>query len=221
MNRDCETASRPMGLEYGGGGYIAAVDGRKIAPSLLKSEVIADRFVIQGYAVLWNKLIHLNENDCAWFGSHSIRTPMQGVKSLHFDHDESRIIGTTTDGLILIADEFGLAMRFYPKHEVAIHREAVESVRDNGRTALSVGVTFHNKQFEDYKGKRVRIVRDATLSEISLVRDGACKEAYCILIDKNECGPLLTDDVKSKRVLADGGYAGVMRALRKLDEKLN
>ena len=80
---------------------------------------------------------------------------------------------------------------------------------------------FHNKQFEQYDAKPVRIVRDATISEISLVPDGACREAYCLLIDKRECGPLLSDDVKSKRVLADGGYANMMRALRKLDSKLN
>jgi HK97 family phage prohead protease len=138
---------------------------------------------------------------------------------LHFDHDESRTIGGTIDGLVLVADEFGLAMRFYPNDNVAIHREAVESVRDNGRTALSVGVTMHSKQVEDYKGKPVRIIRDATLHEISLVREGACKEAYCSLIDKNECNALLSDDVASKRVLADGGHANVMRALRKFEAR--
>ena len=152
---------------------------------------------------------------------YAIRDLTRGVKRLHFDHNESRTIGTNSDGLILVADEFGVAMRFYPRSDIAIHREAVETVRDNVRTALSVGIEFHNKQFEQYEGKRVRIVRDATISEVSLVPDGACREAYCLLIDKRVCGPLLSDDVKSKRVLADGGYANLMRALRKLNSKLN
>ncbi|MCK1640462.1 HK97 family phage prohead protease [Bradyrhizobium sp. 157] len=221
MLREYETAAGPMSLEYGGGGYIAAVDGRKVAPSYVKSNVSADRYVIQGYAVRWNKLIHVNDKEFAWVAPYAIRDPMRGVKRLHFDHDESRTIGTTSDGLVLIADDYGLAMRFYPRDDVAVHREAVTTVRDNGRTALSVGITFENKQFEDYNGKRVRIVRDATLNEISLVPNGACREAYCVLIDKSDCGPLLSDDVKSKRVLADGGYANLMRALRKLDAKLN
>jgi HK97 family phage prohead protease len=221
MQRDYETAAGPMNLEYGGGGYIAAVDGRQVAPSYVKSDVSADRCVIQGYAVLWNKLIHLSDTECAWVAPFSIRDPMRGIKRLHFDHDESRTIGTTTDGLVLVADDHGLAMRFYPRDGVAIHREAVETIRGNVRTALSVGITFHNNQFEDYQGKRVRIVRDATVNEISLVPNGACREAYCLLINKSDCGPLLSDDVKTKRVLADGGYANLMRALRKLDAKLN
>jgi len=181
----------------------------------------ANKFVIQGYALRWNTLIHVNHSEYAWVAPYAIRDLTRGVKRLHFDHNESRTIGTNSDGLILVADEFGIAMRFYPKNGIAIHREAVKTVRDNVRTALSVGIEFHNKQIEQYNGKPVRIVRDATISEISLVPDGACREAYCILIDKRECGPLLSDDVKSKRVLADGGYANVMRALRKLDAKLN
>jgi hypothetical protein len=47
--------------------------------------------------------------------------------------------------------------------------------------------------------------------------EGACKDAYCTLIKKGECNALLADDVKAKRVLADGGAAGFMRALRKFD----
>jgi hypothetical protein len=42
-----------------------------------------------------------------------------------------------------------------------------------------------------------------------------------MLINKRECGPFLSDDVKSKRVLCDGAFVGVMRALRKLDNRLN
>jgi phage head maturation protease len=110
-------------------------------------------------------------------------------------------------------------MRFYPRESVAIHREAVESVRENGRTALSVGVTMHTNESETFKGKRVRIVHEATLHEISLVMEGACKDAYCTLIRKDECNALLADDVKSKRVLADGGAAGFIRALRKFDAR--
>jgi DNA invertase Pin-like site-specific DNA recombinase len=87
----------------------------------------------------------------------------------------------------------------------------------DGQTALSVGVTMHTDHTESFNGKQVYIVRDATLHEISLVSDGACKEAYAMLIRKDQCHSLLADDVQSKRVLADGGYAGMMRALRKLD----
>src|SRR5258708_32375040 len=101
-----------------------------------------------------------------WLRSDNTGRNEWGRKETHFDPDESRTSGTTKDGLILVADHYGLAMRFYPRNGVAIHREAVESVRENGRTALSVGVTMHSKQFETFNGKRVRIVRDATLHEI-------------------------------------------------------
>jgi HK97 family phage prohead protease len=208
-------------LEYGGGGYIAAVDGQKVAPAFTKSVLNVNDFVIQGYALRWNTLIDVSPTDYAWVAPYAIRGLSSGVKRLHFDHNESRTIGTTDDGLIIIADDHGLGMRFYPKNDVAIHREAVETVSNEGRTALSVGISFHTSQYEKYNGRKVRIVRDATISEISLVATGACREAYCMLIDKRECGPLLSDDLKSMKVLTDGAFVGVMRALRKLGNRLN
>jgi hypothetical protein len=112
-------------------------------------------------------------------------------------------------------------MRFYPREDVAIQSELVESIRKNGRTALSVGVTSTNYRTETVHGKSVRIVHQADLHEISFVAQGACKEAYCLLIEKGKCGRSLSHDVQSKRVLADGGYAGVMRALRRPEARYN
>lgn len=57
MSGSYETAAaRPLGLEYGGGGYVAAVDGQKVAPAVATSALNADDYVIQGYAVRWNTL---------------------------------------------------------------------------------------------------------------------------------------------------------------------
>src|SRR5258706_5181732 len=108
--RDWEVASRVPPLEYGAGsGYIASVDGRKVAQSWTPSlHHDADDFVLQGYAIRWHSLIRVNDEDDAFFGQNSIRGPFNDVK-LHFDHDESRTIGTTEGGLILVPDEFGLA----------------------------------------------------------------------------------------------------------------
>src|SRR5258706_15987730 len=100
-------------------------------------------------------------------------------------------------------------MHGYPRDDVAIHREVVESIRSAGRTALSVGVTSTNYQCKTIDGKAVRIILEAEVHEISFVAQGACKEAYCLLIEKSKCGRSLSHDVKSKRVLADGGYVSV------------
>jgi HK97 family phage prohead protease len=216
--RDWEVAANHGGLEYGGGGYIAAIDGHKLTGTQTKARANAAEFILQGYALRWNSLVHLDDGKYMWFARHAIRDPMKGpIKRFQFDHDDNRVIGNTKSGLVLVADDYGLAMRFYPREGDDVHLEAIETVQKNGRTALSVGVTSYTTETETFQGQPVHIVRDATLHEVSLVAAGACKEAYCVALEKADCGPLLSDDVASKRLLADGGAANFMRALRRLE----
>jgi len=64
-------AARPLGLEYGGGGYVAAVDGQKVAPAVATSALNADDYVIQGYAV---RVEHVNQHQSDGLGS-TLRDP--------------------------------------------------------------------------------------------------------------------------------------------------
>ena len=53
--RNCEIASRPLPLEYGGGGGFITQVGRKRIASPLRVESVEDGRVLQGYACLYNK----------------------------------------------------------------------------------------------------------------------------------------------------------------------
>jgi HK97 family phage prohead protease len=139
------------------------------------------------------------------------------VKALHFDHDESVTISTTRNGLILLGDEYGVAMRLHVPR-TALGAKAVALVRSNQRQALSVGVTMHDCDSQIIDGVEIVIVKRATLREVSLVLKGACEPAFAILVDADGC-QTLEQDCKSLRVLSDGAYVALMRAVRKLQQE--
>jgi hypothetical protein len=55
------------------------------------------------------------------------------------------------------------------------------------------------------------MVRNATQCEVSLVAKGACRPAYCKLVDRDAT---LEEDAKGLRVLTDGAAEAFTKALR-------
>jgi HK97 family phage prohead protease len=222
--RDYEVASGWPALEYGGGGFITHIDRKLVvppytvkavddgAPRMTAAQEWAQRKHVQGYAVRWHSII--NQGDKYFFFlPGSIKYPMlDEPKQLLFDHNESEVIATTRDGLVLHADDYGLALRLYIDHR-PIRQKALQTVRSGERTALSVGVIMHGNEYKEIDGLRIRMVRSATLEEVSLVPTGACRPAYCTLID-GEGARSLEDDAKSLRVLTDGAAQAFTNALR-------
>ncbi|MBR0884529.1 HK97 family phage prohead protease [Bradyrhizobium japonicum] len=212
IKRDYEIAAGgPIDLEYGGGGFVSAVDGKSIAPSD-GGEV---RQHLQGYALRWRSLIEQNGN-YFYFLPHAIKNPMWGeAKRLLFDHNEGEVIATTLSGLQLHCDDHGLAMRLVIGDDPA-RRKAYETVKSGERTALSVGVTMRG-EFVEVDDIRVKMVKNAALHEISLVGSGACKPAFCGLVDADASRSLVMDS-KTARILNDGAARDFMRALQKVAE---
>ncbi|WP_063685966.1 HK97 family phage prohead protease [Bradyrhizobium stylosanthis] len=215
IKRDYEIAAGgPFDLEYGGGGFVSAVDGKSVAISAPGDEA---RQHLQGYALRWRSLIEQGDK-YFYFLPHAIRNPMWGEpKRLLFDHDEGEVIATTLSGLQLHCDDHGLAMRLVIGNDPA-RRKAYDTVKSGERTALSVGVTMRG-DFVEVDGIRVKMVKSATLHEISLVRSGACKPAFCSLVDADEARSLETDS-NTLKILSDGAARDVMRALEKVAESL-
>lgn len=210
IKRDYEIAAGgPFDLEYGGGGFVSAVDGKSIA-AVPHEEI---RQHLQGYALRWRSLIEQN-GKYFYFLPHSIKNPMWGeAKRLLFDHNEGEVIATTLSGLQLHCDDHGLAMRLVIGNDPA-RRKAYETVKSGERTALSVGVTMRG-EFVEVDGIRVKMVKSATLEEISLVPRGACKPAFCSLIDADESRSLEVDS-KTLQILSDGAGHNFMKALSDL-----
>lgn len=217
---DYETASGGLPpLEYSNGGYITALDGKTIAAPPHDFDPEPKRQYIDGYALRWRSLIHRGDGKCAWFMPGSIKSPMKGKpKLLLFDHREDEIICTTDNGLILYADDYGLAMRVVPPN-TSSGRKAIETVRDGSRTALSVGVTMHGDHWVDIDGLRVKMVREATLHEISLVSEGACEPAFCQLVDAEDSRTLV-ESSRSLKLLCDGAAKNFLDAGHDLIRRL-
>jgi len=208
IKRDYEIAAGgPFDLEYGGGGFVSAIDGKSIA----SAETVRQH--LQGYALRWRSLIEQN-GKYFYFLPHSIKNPMWGeAKRLLFDHNEGEVIATTLSGLQLHCDDHGLAMRLVIGNDPS-RQKAYETVKSGGRTALSVGVTMRG-EFVEVGDIRVKMVKSADLHEISLVASGACKPAFCSLIDADESRSLEVDS-KTRKILNDGAARDFMRALQNL-----
>jgi HK97 family phage prohead protease len=220
MTRDYETASMRGGYEIGGGGYITGIDGRSVLPPVITESRTPEpppekRYHLQGYALRWRTAIQLGDNRFAYFMPGSIPSLMaHPPKSFHFDHDESVTITTTRGGLVLLSDDYGIAMRVIVPR-TPLGRKAVALCKSNDRQALSIGVTMDDSSDVEIDGSTIEVVTRATLAEVSMVKRGACGPAYCVLIDADNCDSLATDS-KSLRVLTDGAAAGVSRALGNL-----
>ncbi|MDF0520648.1 HK97 family phage prohead protease [Bradyrhizobium yuanmingense] len=214
IKRDYEIAARrPLDLEYGGGGFITAVDGKSFSINNENEEV---RQHLQGYALRWRSLIE-QSGKYFYFLPHSIKNPMWGEpKRLLFDHNEGDVIATTQNGLQLHCDDHGLAMRLVVGSDPK-RRKAFETVKNGERTALSAGLIMHGSQFVDVDDVRVKMVRAATLQEVSLVHSGACRSAFCGLIEADDASSL-EEDAKSLRILSEGSAQKLRQALADLME---
>jgi hypothetical protein len=72
---------------------------------------------------------------------------------------------------------------------------------------------MRGNEYKEVDGVRIRMIRSATLHEVSLVPKGACRPAYCTLVD-GEGARSLEDDATSLRVLTDGAAHAFTAALR-------
>ncbi|MBP0116275.1 HK97 family phage prohead protease [Bradyrhizobium vignae] len=207
-------AGRPLDLEYGGGGFVAAVDGKSLSQTSDGGEV---RQHLQGYALRWRSLIE-QAGKYFYFLPHSIKNPMWGEpKRLLFDHNEGTVYATTQTGLELFCDDNGLAMRLVVGND-SMRRKAFDTVKNGERTALSVGVIMHGDEYVQVDDDtRVRMVRSATLQEISLVAEGACRQAFCGLIDAEDARSL-QQDANSFQIMNDGAAHKFLKALGNLLE---
>ncbi|WP_407193806.1 HK97 family phage prohead protease [Bradyrhizobium sp. STM 3566] len=213
IKRDYEIAAgRPLDLEYGGGGFVTAVDGKSI--SATNEEEVRQH--LQGYALRWRSLIE-QAGRYFYFLPHSIKNPMWGEpKRLLFDHNEGEVIATTLSGLQLYCDDNGLAMRLVVGDN-PVRRKAFETVKNGERTALSVGVLMHGDEYVEIDDARVRMVRSATLQEVSLVAAGACRQAFCGLIEAEDARSL-EEDANSFKIMNDGAAHKFLKALGNLLE---
>lgn len=174
-----------------------------------------DDAMVQGYALLWNKVVKnpLSGKYMA-IRPHAFRLHDGTKKYFQLDHDDSIQVASTSDYLVLHSDDVGLAFRLRIGPSV-LARETRELVRTSSKQAMSAAFAATDYETQVIEGLPITVVTKAVLKEVSLVTAGACGPAFATLVDGADA-TTLADHCKSQRVTSDLHAAAMMRALRNL-----
>ena len=89
------------------------------------------------------------------------------------EHRESELVATTADRLELCQDNEGLKFHLHLRDDESSRRVA-DLVESGSKRGMSLGAGFADMIYDEIKidGSEIRMVRDARLNEISLVKFG-------------------------------------------------
>src|SRR5436305_4128289 len=99
---DYEVASGWPALEYGGGGYIKSIAGRSVTPPYA-IKTSDDGKALTGYAAIFEKPFFHNDNFKMFLPSAFSDAHKRKVE-FWINHDSSRVLGSTENGLELHSD---------------------------------------------------------------------------------------------------------------------
>ena len=214
MLRDYECASRwPDGMEFGDAvsiGFSPPVDRKFAGPE--------DVRLIEGYATRYNKVHPFGDYLDVFRPGVFARSLLKNT-NIRFleDHDEGKLLATTADGsLKLTSDAKGLSFQARIPNATEAQVRAIKSIEVNGKACMSVGYRVISSEMHRMEGVDVRLINDASLSEISLVKAGAVKEAFAYLVKSD--GRSTFDD--GGNLETEKAYSDLMGSLRALQEKL-
>lgn len=179
--------------------------------SVVKSSSAND--ALQGYVVRYNKP-HAFNGGIDVFVKGCFDASLASRKRVGFwiAHEKGSEIASTDGNLELMSDDTGLAFRLNNPPAIL-----TTEVRNRKLTAMSAGYKLLAREFKTVAGERVQFIHECDLDEISICRAGAVRQAFIDVIDTRQRGSL-REDVKARRVLADGAHVALMRALKKLGD---
>jgi HK97 family phage prohead protease len=216
-----ETATRPPNeMEQRGGGFLISVGDNYVArtkdvaqlPSYRKSQ---DGGVLTGYATRYMKAIfHCDKYKVVMPGAFSKWIQSNARIRFLLNHDDNKCVGSTDDGLELYADRWGIAFRFRLP-DTPLGREVKLLAESEMLQAMSIGFDHMRVEYKQIEGENVCLLHDGELHEISFLKRGAVRDAYCALVDEDECGPTLAGDCLKypHRLFIGGLYIKTMRTV--------
>jgi HK97 family phage prohead protease len=216
---DYERAAHNRGYELGGStGFITSVDDRHVAPVPSKSS--DTRRLLQGYAITFNRCIFHDGNYLivrpGAFDEHLANK--KKVVKLILEHDDFKEIASTDDALELYSDEVGLAFRCrLPNTRFGNEAHALASERIY--TGMSARFTYKKEDFKSIAGEDVIVIGNSTISEISLLKKGAIRQSYALLVDDNR--QPLSQEAKSGQLRSDAAFMGVYREMQNVRDRLD
>ena len=205
-------------IEYGnfGGGLMSV--GHRVAPGapVRKSAALSGMITpaIQGWACVYNKP-HSYKSRIEIFspGAFDATLAARDVVEFRVDHDPGDIIASTADRLELLSDRTGLAFRMKLRDDgigdLVLKRQA---------DAMSPGYKEIDVEEVEIEGEKVRMIRKAALTEISLVRRGAVRQTFATLVDAAKCAPLSVE-TKGSGFGVEASYRRLMRVLEDVGDR--
>jgi|GEM_PF-6315550 len=98
-------------------------------------------------------------------------------------HNAPNLVATSRDNLSVIDDpKVGLTFRLRVPNTM-VGQIAARMVEAGSRTAMSIGYSIEDDEVHDIAGHRVRLITRADLKEISLVKAGAIRHAFAMIVD--------------------------------------
>lgn len=185
----------------------------------VKRAAVDEARIIEGYATRWGKVHqHPKTGEFEVFAKGCFSSLVGGAPiQLLVSHDPYRLVTDTTGGLNLYTDDDGLAFRC----SLPAGRHADDAwtlVSGSGMSGMSVGYHVKSEEIVRVHGEKVRIIKDATLTEISVVRQGAVSEAFAIRAGSE--AKTLPHRVAHKSLLVDGAHERLMQAFRDLPGRI-
>ncbi len=172
---------------------------------------------LRGYATRWNK-VHKYKGRLEALARGCFARSLTGDTTIRFlvSHREPHLIATTADRLELCQDEHGLAFNL-PLRGDENSRNVADLVESRSMVGMSVCYRVVRHETLNIDGTDVRMIRDAHLDEISLVKHGAVKEAHCSIVKIGSDRPLR--EVCDRGALAaDAAACQMQKALQQYKE---
>jgi HK97 family phage prohead protease len=162
-------------------------NGPRFVKSITTAKDKPPRLCIEGLGITFDTPILNKYGETIIFGPNSFDEYFKSSTRPPFwqSHDAATAFGANTE-LCLLSE--GVAFRLDLTN--VTNAAKIEELVMSGHDGISIGFTELKTRNEVLFGHPVKMIDEAEIREISLVPRGACKQAFCRLIDANKEPPL-------------------------------
>ena len=193
-------------IEYGAAVTLTSVGSRPFKPALVTKHSGVPQ-ILEGWACLYG-VIHRHKDRWEIFEKGCFEGSLFGVM-VKVDHNISGItLGDQDDGSLELVDSdvgLGFRLKLAPGHLEII----------DGRDNLSPCYIEHDVETRTIGGDTVRVIKSASLFEISVCYVGAMRTTYAVVRDANKAGSL--SDAVRNSFASEGAGINFLRKLRALE----
>lgn len=166
-------------------------------PIRAASESVVD-MCLDGQPIVYN--VPLVKDGEIWvFEPGCFQSSLNGSEPIYFqiDHDQSQRVASTENGVTFLDTPDQLMVRL-DLEDADRAREIRQMVESGQRACMSVGIRHDQEHVKMYGKHEVRVITKAKLLEVSIVRDGACRQAFASTVNRNYAPRLVSKGTSFK-----------------------